>query len=298
MAQTPEIYSRIKTDSQPLISLPIMKISAIFSITLFAVSAFAAPYSNGGHARRIERRTAREIRITNPLKVIGSTDALPDTNATKVEYSSNWAGAVLTAPPAGETFNSVSGQFVVPTPSVPKGGRGGKYSTAIWVGIDGDTYGNAIWQSGIDISVSGSQISFDVWYEWFPSPSYDIQGFSISAGDIIIITVSSSSKSEGSVTLENISTGQSVTQSASAPNSNAVLGGQNAEWIIEDFDVGGSQVPFADFGTVLFTNAVASTSSQSVGTDDAVIIEMKDSNGNILTDVSLPSSSEIKIVYD
>ena len=174
-----------------------MKISAIFSITLFAVSALAAPHSNGGHARRIVRRTAREIRTTNPLKVIGSTDALPDTNATEVEYSSNWAGAVLTAPPADETFNSVSGQFVVPTPSIPQDGRDGKYSAAIWVGIDGDTYGNAIWQSGIDISVSGSQISFDVWYEWFPSPSCDIQGFSISVGDIIIITVSDRLGEEG-----------------------------------------------------------------------------------------------------
>ena len=274
-----------------------MKISAIFSITFFTASAFAAPHPKGGLAHRLERRTAAlATRTTNPLKSIGSTNAVA--NATQVEYSSNWAGAVLTAPPPDETFNSVSGQFVVPTPSVPPGGGSGKYSAAIWVGIDGDTYGNAIWQSGIDISISDSQISFDVWYEWFPNPAYDIQGFSVSGGDTIIITVSSSSKSEGSVTLENLSTGQSVTQSASAPSPNAVLGGQNAEWIIEDFDVGGSQVPFADFGTVLFTNAVASTSSQSVGSDGAAIIEIKDSNGNVLTDVSLPTSSEVMIVYE
>jgi hypothetical protein len=276
-----------------------MKIFTVFSIDLFVASTFATPRPNGGLARRLERRSAaQEGRTTNPLKVIGLTAAATDVNATEIEYSSNWAGAVLTSPPAGETFNYVSAQFVVPTPAVPQGGGSGKYSAAIWVGIDGDTYGNAVWQSGIDISVSGSQVSLDAWYEWYPSPSYDIQGFAVGAGDAIIITVSCSSNSEGSVTLENIGTGQYVTQSASAPSIDAVLGGQNVEWIVEDFDIGGSQVLFADFGTVLFTDAEASTSSQSVGTDGAAIIEIKDANGNILTDVSLPSSSEVKIVYE
>jgi hypothetical protein len=275
-----------------------MKISGVFCITLFAASTFAAPHPNGGLARRVERRTAaRATRTSKPLKVIGSGAVEDVGNATLVQYSSNWAGAILTAPPAGETFNAVSGQLVVPTPAAPAGGRNGDYSAAIWVGIDGDTYGNAIWQAGIDVSISGGQVSFDAWYEWYPNPSVDINDFSFSAGDTISITVSSSSNSKGSVVFENSSTGQSVTKSASAPTSSAVLGGENAEWIVEDYDVGGSQVAFANFGTVLFTDAVASTSSQTLGTDGATIVEIKDSNGNILTDVTLPSSSEVLIVY-
>lgn len=279
-----------------------MKISGILSITLFGASVFAAPHPNSGLAQRLERRqAARATRTTNPPKLIGSKAYAADkhngTNITHVQYSSNWAGAVLTAPPAGETFNSVSAQFVVPSPSVPSGGGDGDYSAAAWVGIDGDTYGNAIWQSGVDFTVSGGEVSFDAWYEWFPGPSVDISDFSFSAGDTISITVSSSDDSDGSVILENVSTGQSITEYASAPSPDAVLGGQNAEWIVEDFDVGGSQVPFADFGTVLFTNAVASTSSQSVGTDGASIIDIKASNGKILTDVTLPSSSQVRVVY-
>lgn len=72
-------------------------------------------------------------------------------NKTDADYSTNWTGGVLTAPPSGQTFNAVSASFVVPQPSVPSGDGSETYSAAIWVGIDGDTYQNAIWQSGIDV---------------------------------------------------------------------------------------------------------------------------------------------------
>jgi hypothetical protein len=279
-----------------------MKIPGIISITLFGASIFAAPHPNSGLARRLERReAARATRTTNPVKFVGPKTYVAEkkngTNSTHVSYSTNWAGAVLTAPPAGETFNSVSAEFVVPTVSVPSGSSSGDYSASAWVGIDGDTYGNAIWQSGVDFTISDGEYTFDAWYEWFPSPSVDISSFSFTAGDTVSITVSSSDNSHGSIILENVSTGQTVTESANAPSSSAVLRGQNADWIVEDFDIGGSQVPFANFGTILFTDAVASTSSQSVGTDGASIIEIKDSDGNIVTDVTLPSSSEVMVVY-
>jgi hypothetical protein len=275
-----------------------MKVSAILSSALFAATALAAPHSQAGLADRVQRRAAsRATRTSNPARINRSADISDGENVTHVDYSGNWAGAVLTTPPAGETFNAVSGQFTVPTPSVPSGGGSGDYSASIWVGIDGDTYGNAIWQAGIDVTISGGEVSFDTWYEWFPNYAINIPNFTISAGDIISIALTSSSDSEGSVVIENTSTGQSVTQSASAPSSSSVLGGQNAEWIVEDFDSNGAQVAFANFGTVLFTNAVASTSSQSVGTDGATIIDIEDSSNNILTSVSLPSSSEVSIVY-
>lgn len=56
-------------------------------------------------------------------------------NETNVEYSSNWAGAVL----IGTGFTSVTGTFTVPTPTTAGSG-------SAWVGIDGDTCGTAILQ--------------------------------------------------------------------------------------------------------------------------------------------------------
>jgi len=49
----------------------------------------------------------------------------------------------------------VTGTFVVPTPSAPDG------AASAWVGIDGDTCGNAILQTGVDFDYSGGSISFD-----------------------------------------------------------------------------------------------------------------------------------------
>jgi hypothetical protein len=171
----------------------------------------------------------------------------------------------------------------------------------MWVGIDGDTYGNAILQAGVDVTVNsdGSQ-SYDSWYEWYPADAQDFSTdqFSFSAGDVISISITSSDSSDGTAVLTNESTGQSVTQQVSAPDSSSNLGGQNAEWIVEDFESGGSLVPFADFGTVVFSNCVAGASDgSSSGTDGATIIEIEDTNGNVLTDVSTPSSSEVQVVY-
>ncbi len=58
------------------------------------------------------------------------------------------------------TFKSVTGTFVVPTPKEPSGGSG-THSASAWVGIDGDTCGSAILQTGIDFTVSGTRTSFD-----------------------------------------------------------------------------------------------------------------------------------------
>lgn len=275
-----------------------MKLSIFLSSAIFAATILAAPRSKRGLADRVQRRATR-THLTAPPKIIHEADITEGDNVTHVQYSDNWAGAVLTAPPAGQTFNAVSGQFTVPTASAPSGGSG-TYSASIWVGIDGDTYGNAILQAGVDVTVNsdGSQ-SYDSWYEWYPDYAQDFSTdqFSFSAGDVISISITSSDSSDGTTVLENLSTGQSVTQQVSAPDSSSTLGGQNAEWIVEDYESGSSLVSFADFGTVVFSNCVASTSSESLGTDGATIIEIQDSNGNVLTDVSLPSSSEVQVVY-
>ena len=73
------------------------------------------------------------------------------------------------------------------------------------------------------------------------------------------------------------------------------MGGQNAEWIVEDFDSGGSQVQFANFGSVQFTNTAASTAQQAVSVSSAQVIDIKSGN-TVLTDVSIGSNS-VSIKY-
>ena len=53
------------------------------------------------------------------------------------------------------TWKSVTGTFTVPTPSGSSG------AASAWVGIDGDTCGNAILQTGVDFTISNGAVSYD-----------------------------------------------------------------------------------------------------------------------------------------
>jgi hypothetical protein len=267
-----------------------MKFSAtLLSNVILASSALA------GIAQPSERRATR-VRQSRPnIRLSSSTDAKElgvTPNTTHVEYSSNWSGAVLTAPPAGSTFTSVAATFVVPTPSGTNG------AASIWVGIDGDTYSDAILQTGVDVTVTNGKATYDCWYEWFPDYAYyfSTNKIVINAGDTIDLLVKSSSSRAGVVTITNKSTGKSVSQSLTPPTASAVLGGKNAEWIVEDFQSGNSLVPFANFGAVTFTGATAGTSSgASVDTTGASILDIEQ-NSKILTSVSA-SGGTVTVTY-
>lgn len=116
-----------------------MKFAAVVSTLLLVGSAVAAP----GTAMRAERHRKRVAsgRKGNPIRRI---DSVAETNKTNVQYSSNWAGAIL----IGTGYTSVTGTFTVPTPSTAGSG-------SAWVGIDGDTCDTAILQTGIDWTKSG-----------------------------------------------------------------------------------------------------------------------------------------------
>ena len=96
-----------------------MRFSALATVALGAEVALAARWTE----KRRERHAARAAsRQTNPLLPATEADGLQVeafTNETAhVQYSSNWAGAVL----IGTGYKSVTGTFVVPTPSRPSGG--------------------------------------------------------------------------------------------------------------------------------------------------------------------------------
>lgn len=109
----------------------------------------------------------------------------------------------------------MSAQFTFPTPK-PVNGQAG--ASSAWVGIDGDTYQNAILQTGVDFNVDADGIaSFDAWYEWFPDYAYDFFGVTIKAGDKISVSVVSSSSTSGTATIENLTNGDKVTKHLTPP---------------------------------------------------------------------------------
>jgi hypothetical protein len=265
-----------------------MRANVLIAELFFASTIFAAPFTNLRHTRRHERSriTTRPQNLTDSAKVNGAA-GINDVNA---EYSSNWAGAVL----IGSGYTSVTGSIVVPTPQEPPNARRGtQYAASAWVGIDGDTCGNAIIQTGVDFYIQDGVVSYDAWYEWLPDYAYDFDDFSLGAGDTIQMTVTASSTTAGVAKLENLSTGQSVTHSFSGETDS--LCEANAEWIVEDFSDGNSLVPFADFTTVTFTGASAVTDGNTVDTTGATIIDMRQNN-RVLTSCSA-GGDEVTCTY-
>ncbi|KAF7353886.1 Acid proteinase [Mycena venus] len=262
--------------------------TSLLTYALLATSAFAAN-------PRLEARLARRregAHLSGPKLAAEGPSGLIKGNTTHAEFSSNWAGAAFESP-AG-TYKSVTGTFVVPTPKVPSGSSSsGTFAASAWVGIDGDTCGSAILQTGIDFTISGGRVSFDAWYEYFPDFAHDFTGITVSAGNTIKLTVTATSATAGTAVIQNVSTGQTVSQ---ALTSTARLCQENAEWIVEDFEEGSSLVPFANFGTVTFTGAQATTVAGSVvGPSGSVLIDIQQ-NGQTLTSVS-SSSSSVTVTY-
>ena len=62
----------------------------------------------------------------------------------------------------------MTGTFTVPTPKEPSGSSG-THSASAWVGIDGDTCGTAILQTGVDFNVNGNSVSYDGACAFVPS---------------------------------------------------------------------------------------------------------------------------------
>jgi len=228
--------------------------------------------------------------IPAPPSVIKALNVNP--NATHVVYSGNWAGASWESYPAG-TFTSVTGQFTVPTPKLAAGATNKYASASAWVGIDGDTCQTAIIQTGIDFTISNGKVTYDAWYEWWPAFAEDFDNFAVHAGDVIIVTATATSKTSGKVSIENKTTGHTVSKSLT---SSSALCLENAEWIVEDYEEGGSEVPFANFGTVNFQHAVATTKwKATVGAKGAQIIDLV-LNSKVVTSVST-TSSEVTVKY-
>ncbi|KAJ5497597.1 Concanavalin A-like lectin/glucanases superfamily [Penicillium fimorum] len=263
-----------------------MKFFSIFiGATLFATSTTASPLASrqqaGGATQRSSRATRRTSRPYNP----GTSEVIYLNQTSQETYNSNWAGAVL----IGTGYTSVSGEVTVPVPQLPRGANSyTNYCASAWVGIDGDTCNTAILQTGIDFCIQGDTTSYSAWYEWYPDYAHDFSNIQISAGDVIKARVDATSRNSGSVALENLSTGVSVTHIFPQD-----LGGRlcefNAEWIVEDFSVNNAMTPFTNFGTVVFSNAVASRGRNTYGPSNSTIMDIY--QDRILTSASVAGNT-------
>lgn len=182
-------------------------------------------------------------------------------------------------------------------------GAGTWWGTA-WVGIDDS---DAILQSGVDwgvtVSSSGAySYQYNAWWEWYPNGWTDYN-LVVNAGDQITVLCDAGTTSTAACATTNQNTGVSVTTGLTAPGT-ATLQGTNAAWIVEDFSSGGL-VPFANFGTVTFTDCVAvagvnSANGQNVypNSGTAVAADIV-ANGAVITSVTFPmdTTNVVEVSY-
>jgi hypothetical protein len=196
-----------------------------------------------------------------PLAAAGIAAPLASAKAaTATVVSSNWAGYAV----SGARFRRVSGTWKVTAGSCSSGRA--TYS-ASWVGIGGfSETSQALEQTGTEFDCSASgRATYSAWYELVPANAKTIQ-MKVRPGDTMSASVAVQGK-RVSIRLRDVTRGTTFarTLSMAAPDLTS------AEWIVEapsGCTSSGTctQLPLADFGTVPFTKARATTRSGHVGT--------------------------------
>ncbi|RAL04931.1 A4/G1 family peptidase [Aspergillus ibericus CBS 121593] len=235
---------------------------------------------NQGQSQAQPTSTSTSTSTTSQVAPAVTSSISHSSSSSSSDYyvNENWAGAVQETSGTA-TFSYVAATFTLPSVTPTAASSSDTQSASFWVGIDGATGQNQIWQAGVDIYVENGETSFLGWYEWYPADtvSFDMD-FNI--GDVIVASVESLSSSEGVAILENLTTGKNVTATATAPSTSATLVGQTAEWILEDLAVDGDGLTLIDFGEAVFTGCVAKAGGRTVNLDGAELYAVEDSTSD------------------
>ncbi|KFY93403.1 hypothetical protein V500_03722 [Pseudogymnoascus sp. VKM F-4518 (FW-2643)] len=199
-----------------------------------------------------------------------------------------WGGAVQEGP-QGTDWYFVQGSVVVPN------FRGGSpdQSANMWVGIDGRYCSSAILQTGL---VAYGDGSFWLWTEWWKNEMQNYEsGLKFSPGDTLQFTVHATSYTSGTTKVENLGTGQWVSQTFTSEN-NYPLCETDAEWILEDWTQGGQPVPLYNWGTISIFDTLAKNSNGQVTAAGSDIVNIN-INGQTLTESRIENDGTVSVTY-
>jgi Peptidase A4 family len=226
---------------------------------------------------------------TRPSQTVGGEEAAPATN-------DHWSGAVV-APPANQSFTTVSGSWIVPNAFPPpsawtgSGWTDGTYLAVTWIGIDGwgVTGSTDVLQAGTgtQVTVTNGNVSLScfAWYEWWTDLWIVFSNFAVSPGDLIACTVCGTSPTHGFAAMSNLTTSQSMSIGINPP-SGIALTGNCAEWIVErPSNSLGVAYTLPDYGATVFYDALAGTPNGEADLGTATAIDMVVSSATISTGV-------------
>jgi hypothetical protein len=188
--------------------------------------------------------------------------ASPTTNATmESQVVPGWAGYAVRA--GAESFDGVHGRWVQPRVICNRPGS----AAAFWIGLGGARrQSRALEQVGTSVDCSDlAEASYSAWYQLWPARAVELP-ITVRSGDHLDAAVSVNG-AVVTIALQNLSTGAAVTKDIVtwAPESDS------AEWIVEApamcFAIC-TLVPLATFGSVTFTETVATLKAHTGSISD------------------------------
>ena len=179
----------------------------------------------------------------------GSHSHLPSETAGSYNWSGYVSATSLTDPASG-SVSKVQGSWTVP---VLSSSTIDTYCS-IWVGIDGFTSGT-VEQIGTEHDWRDGAQSNYAWFEMYPGGAYELIGFPVNPHDVMGATVLYQGYNTFQLSIINY-TRNTYTIIPSYYTKSSVAARSCAEWVVEAPYYGGI-LPLARFGTVSFTNCLA-----------------------------------------
>jgi hypothetical protein len=261
----------------PFFRRPFAQLSGaiVLSLAAFALSASAASAAVSAHGQLL--KLAPGLRL--------------NTNR-----SSNWFGYNQgSLEQGGKLFNSITGDWTVPAPSLHTAGQ--DEASSDWIGIGGGcvdasctTSDSTLIQTGTeqDVASNGTK-SVSAWYELVPAPSIQITNMTVSPGDHMhaSVTEAVADSDVWTIAIKDLTTGQSFTTTVPYPSTH-----DTAEWIEETPLELGTNAGFAALPNLTNPNFdLATVNGSSVKLTPSEELDLIDSGGNVIGAPSAPTTA-------
>jgi Peptidase A4 family len=210
--------------------------------------------------------------------------------------SSNWFGYNQgSLEQGGKLFNSISGNWTVPT--VTQHTAGQAEASSDWIGIGGGcidagctTTDSTLIQTGTeqDVSATGAA-SYSAWYELVPAPSLTISNMTVGPGDVMHASLSEvvNNSNAWTITIQDLTRGESFTTTVPYSSSHAT-----AEWIEETPLEIGTNAGFAALPNLSNPGWTSATvNGASAGLKASEEMDLTDSSGSVIGAPSAPNST-------
>jgi hypothetical protein len=210
--------------------------------------------------------------------------------------SSNWFGYNQgTLEQGSKVFNSITGDWTVPT--VTQHSSGQAEASSDWIGIGGGCIDagctatdSTLIQTGTEQDVdSTGAASYSAWWELVPAPSLTISNMTVRPGDHMHASLSEvvPNSNVWTISIQDVTRGESFSQTVSYSSTHAT-----AEWIEETPLEIGTNAGFASLPNLTNPGWTSATvNGASAGLKASEEMDLVDSNGNVIGAPSAPNAT-------